>query len=124
LPPVITDIFDNANPVTGVVSDGGATNDTSLLLNGTAEANSTINLYNGTTLLATFTADEEGNWSRTVSGLSNGTTYDFNATATDAANNVSGPSDDYTRHRRHRLCRPSRALPARNRPLKPPMPTP
>ena len=71
-----------------------AVNDTPVqALTGTAEANSTVNVYLGgsTTPAFTTTADATGAWSQTVGALADGT-YSYTATATDAAGNTSNPS--------------------------------
>ena len=96
LPPRITTITDDVAPITGSIASGGSTNDTVLVLAGTAEANSTVTLYNGNTSLGTASANGSGAWSFTTATLSNGSTYSFNATATDAAGNVSSASANYT----------------------------
>ncbi len=82
-------------------SDTGSSNTDSITknntpnFNGTAEANSTVKLYDGgSTLLGTTTADNLGNWSFTVPGgsaLSDGT-HSITAKATDAAGNTSAAS--------------------------------
>jgi Ca2+-binding RTX toxin-like protein len=59
---------------------------------GTAEAGSTIKLYEGTTLLGTATTGADGHFSVTTSHLTNGS-HTFVATATDAAGNTSGLSN-------------------------------
>ncbi|QGY30450.1 Ig-like domain-containing protein [Pantoea cypripedii] len=71
-----------------VIADGGTTNDDTPELSGTAEANSIITVYDGTTLLGTTTSDGDGNWSYTTSSLSNAT-HTLNVTVTDEAGNVS-----------------------------------
>ena len=93
--PVISTITDDVSPLTGTIASGGSTNDTVLVLAGTAEANSTVTLYNGSTSLGTASANGFGAWSFTTATLSNGSTYSFNATATDAAGNVSAASANY-----------------------------
>ena len=75
---------------TGTVGDG-ITNDNTLTLTGTAEANSTVKLYDGATLLGTVTANGSGAWSYTTAALANGT-HSLTATATDAAGNTSAAS--------------------------------
>ena len=50
------------------------TNDNTLTLTGTAEANSTVKVYDGATLLGTATANGSGAWSYTTAALSNGPT--------------------------------------------------
>ncbi|MBJ9624929.1 Ig-like domain-containing protein, partial [Burkholderia multivorans] len=58
----------------------------------TAEGGSTINVYDGTTLLGSTTADASGNWTFTpTTGLVDGA-HALTVTATDAAGNVSTPS--------------------------------
>ena len=49
----------------GTVGDG-ITNDNTLTLTGTAEANSTVKVYDGATLLGTATANGSGAWSYTT----------------------------------------------------------
>ena len=56
----------------GTVGDG-ITNDNTLTLTGTAEANSTVKVYDGATLLGTVTANGSGAWSYTTAALANGT---------------------------------------------------
>ena len=88
--PVITTVLDDVGTLTGPVTGGNPTNDTRPTLNGTAEAGSTVNIYDGTTLVGTVTADSNGNWSlpQTTTTLSEGQ-HNFTATATDAAGNTS-----------------------------------
>ena len=69
------------------VSGDGITNDNTLTLTGTAEANSTVKVYDGATLLGTVTANGTGAWSYTTAALSNGA-HSLTATATDAAGNI------------------------------------
>ena len=70
----------------GVVGDG-ITNDNTLTLTGTAEANSTVKVYDGATLLGSATANGSGAWSYTTAALANGG-HSLTATATDAAGNT------------------------------------
>jgi hypothetical protein len=96
--PFIISITDNVSPITGTITSGDSSNDTDLVLTGTAEAGSTVSIYNGsnTNPLGTTTANNNGDWSFIASALTDGTTYDFNATATDTANNTSSASSYYT----------------------------
>ncbi|MGV7217091.1 Ig-like domain-containing protein [Bradyrhizobium sp. UFLA05-112] len=55
----------------GIVGDG-ITNDSALLLSGTATANSTVKVYDGSTLLGSTTANSSGAWSYTTGTLSDG----------------------------------------------------
>ena len=74
----------------GVAGDG-ITSDNTLALTGTAQANSTVRLYDGATLLGTVTADGSGAWSYTTAALADGA-HSLTVTATDAAGNVSAAS--------------------------------
>ncbi|MEP8541303.1 BapA/Bap/LapF family large adhesin [Enterobacter hormaechei] len=91
--PAITSIVDDVGTVTGSVTGTNPTNDTRPTLNGTAEANATVRIYDGTTLVGTVTADANGNWTlpQTSTTLTEGA-HNFTATATDAAGNTSAPS--------------------------------
>ncbi len=70
----------------GTVGDG-ITNDNTLTLTGTAEANSTVKVFDGATLLGSVTADGTGAWTYTTAALANGA-HSLTATATDAAGNT------------------------------------
>src|SRR6185437_15115427 len=67
----------------GTVGDG-ITNDNTLTLTGTAEANSTVKVFDGATLLGSATANGAGAWSFTTAALTNGL-HSLTAIATDAA---------------------------------------
>ena len=92
--PLILTVTDDSSPVLGPVVSNGVTNDTSLLLTGTAEPGATVHIYNGSVLLGTATGS--ATWTYTASGLQDGVTYSFTARATDAAGNESLPSAAYT----------------------------
>ena len=79
------------SPDSGVVGDG-ITNAGTVTLTGTAEANSTVKVYDGATLLGSATANGAGAWSYSTSALGNGT-HNLTATATDAAGNASAASN-------------------------------
>ena len=74
----------------GVAGDG-ITSDNTLTLTGTAQANSTVRVYDGATLLGTATADGSGAWTYTTATLADGA-HSFTATAADAAGNVGAAS--------------------------------
>lgn len=78
---------------TGISNSDNVTSDTSPTFNGTAEANSTVTLYDtdGTTVLGTTTADSSGNWTITASTLAGGS-HTLTVKAKDAAGNESGAS--------------------------------
>ncbi|MCT7961168.1 Ig-like domain-containing protein [Laspinema sp. D1] len=87
-PPTIATISTDS----GIANDG-ITNDSTLIFTGTAEANSTVTLFKDGTSIGTATADASGNWTFDYTGttLADGS-YNFTATATDAASNTSSPS--------------------------------
>ena len=72
---------------TGIKGDG-ITNDHTLSLTGTAEANSTVRVYDGATPLGTATANGSGAWSYTT-GILSDAAHSLTASATDAAGNTS-----------------------------------
>ena len=74
----------------GVVGDH-ITNDNTLTLNGTADANSTVKVYDGATLLGSATANSSGTWKHTTAALADGG-HSLSATDTDAAGNTSAAS--------------------------------
>ncbi|MER9593283.1 Ig-like domain-containing protein, partial [Mesorhizobium australicum] len=85
----------------GFTTDSGTvgdhiTNDTSLTINGTAEANSTVTVFQNGVSIGTALADSSGNWTKIDNNvLVNGTTYQFTATQTDVAGNTSAVSASY-----------------------------
>ena len=86
-------IVDTTAPATPTfTTTSGTTNDSTPTLTGTAEANSTVNILQGTTPLGTTAADATGNWSFTPPTPLIDATYALTATATDAAGNTSTPS--------------------------------
>ncbi|WP_315828496.1 beta strand repeat-containing protein [Bradyrhizobium sp. SZCCHNG3015] len=90
--PSIASVTDNVLPITGTVADNGSSNDTTLTIAGTAEAGSTVTIYDtdGTTVLGSAVATG-GNYSITTSALSEGS-HTLTAKATDAAGNQGAAS--------------------------------
>jgi hypothetical protein len=89
--PVIVSITDAA--ATSLMP-GATVGSSTITLGGTAEAGAVITLHDGDTLLIPATlikADASGQWTYTTPVLLDGE-HNFNATATDAAGNVSTPS--------------------------------
>ena len=78
------------SPDTGLTGDH-LTNVNTVTLTGTAEANSTVKLSEGTTSLGAATANSSGAWSFTTGALANGL-HSVTAAATDAAGNTGAPS--------------------------------
>ncbi|WP_213133516.1 BapA/Bap/LapF family large adhesin [Citrobacter sp. FP75] len=90
--PAITQVVDDVGPLTGNLNNGQATNDALPTLSGTAEANSTVKIYDNGTLIGTVPADGGGAWNFTPgTALGNGN-HTLTVTATDAAGNVSPTS--------------------------------
>ena len=97
---VLSVTIDTVAPVAPVIAsfsnDSGAagdgiTNDNTLTLTGTAEANATVKVYDGVNLLGSATANGAGAWSFTTAALTNGA-HSLSATASDVAGNTSASS--------------------------------
>ncbi|RJT32672.1 Ig-like domain-containing protein [Rahnella woolbedingensis] len=88
--PTINTLHDDA----GNFSSGATTDDSTPTLQGHAEANSIVKVYEGSTLLGSTTAHSDGTWSYTTPARPDGK-HDFTATATDAAGNTSAHSADF-----------------------------
>jgi len=84
-PATYTWTIDTAAPTAPTLASTSAT-----AISGTAEAGSTVEVFNGSTSLGTTTADSSGAWTLTVA-LADGI-YSLSATATDAADNTSATS--------------------------------
>ena len=80
-------------PVITSPADGATINTGTPTISGTAEADSTVELFDtdGTTSLGTATVDASGNWSITTTTLANGA-HSLTVKATDAAGNTSTTS--------------------------------
>ena len=90
-PPVPVPTIKTIGPDSGLTDN--ITNAATLTLTGTAEANSTVTLYDGTKLGA-VTAASDGSWRYTSGKLADGK-HDFAATVTDG-HGTSGPSNVVT----------------------------
>jgi VCBS repeat-containing protein len=89
--PVIAGFSDD----TGHSSSDNQTSDNTLNFTGTADANVTVNIFRGGGIVATTTADGNGDWSVTTGTIADGyATYE--ARALDAAGNMSAPSNSMT----------------------------
>ncbi|MCA1453688.1 hypothetical protein I6F35_10745 [Bradyrhizobium sp. BRP22] len=87
----LTVTVDNVAPTTPVVKSDTVVDTNKVLVSGTAEAGSTIKVYDGANVVGTGTVAANGTWSITTSALSTGS-HNLTATATDAAGNVSAAS--------------------------------
>ncbi len=76
---------------TGSSNTDNITNDNTPIITGTAEADATVKIYNGTTEVGSATADASGNYIITVTALNEGT-HKLTAIATDTAGNTSAAS--------------------------------
>jgi len=90
--PTIVAVTDNVTPVQGTISSGGATNDNTPTVSGTAEPFSVVTLKAGSATVGSATADVGGVWSITTLPLAEGITS-LTASAVDAAGNASPSSN-------------------------------
>lgn len=81
-------ITDDVAPITGEIANNGVTDDTTPTFSGITEANATVTIKDGSTVLGTVTADDNGNYTFTPTAPLSEGTHSVNATATDAANNT------------------------------------
>src|SRR5262249_55913833 len=79
IPTPTTPALTSFSIASGVVGDG-ITNTKTLTLTGTADSNSSINIYDGATLLGTTTTNGSGIWTFLTNALSDGV-HSFSATA-------------------------------------------
>jgi len=76
-------------------ADNSYDNDGNFTLSGTAEANSTVTIFEGTTSKGTTQTDAQGNWSKALIGVAEGS-HTYTAKATDAGGNTSSASNART----------------------------
>ncbi|MDD3500506.1 MAG: Ig-like domain-containing protein, partial [Sulfurovum sp.] len=90
-------LTDDVAPITGVIENGGITDDTTPTFSGTTEAGATVTIKDGNTELGTVTADENGDYEFTpTEELSEGA-HSVTATASDAAgNSVDSATTNFT----------------------------
>lgn len=94
--PLITSIVDDVPNNTGAIGNGQSTNDTQPTLNGTAEANSAVSIFDNGALVATVNANASGNWSWTPTAALGQGSHAYSVSAADAAGNVSAASPSIT----------------------------
>ncbi len=94
--PVITDVTDNVDALTGPLVSGQVTNDAQPGLSGTTEAGATVTIYDNDELLGSVVADAEGNWSFTPAAALGEGEHALTAIATDAAGNTGPASSPFT----------------------------
>ena len=91
---VLTVTVDAAVPIAPMVSSNSIVNVNHVKLSGTAEANSTVTVYDNGSAVGTGKANPSGAWSITTDALSSGT-HALKATAMDVAGNVSTASQAF-----------------------------
>ena len=84
--------IDTTAPAAPVIATDTINGNNSVSLSGTAEANSTVTVYDGGTSLGTAAANGSGNWSFNTGTLASGAQI-ITATSTDAAGNTSSASN-------------------------------
>ncbi|MEO3990874.1 BapA/Bap/LapF family large adhesin [Pseudocitrobacter cyperus] len=89
--PIITTIFDDVGTLQGNIGNNQSTNDNRPAISGTAQALSTVTIYNNGTLLGTVVANSSGAWSFTPTTPLTEGLHAITATATNP-NGVSSPS--------------------------------
>ena len=94
-PPTIEAVTDNYGEQQGRIAPNGATDDPRPVLNGMAEANSLVSIYDNGTKIGEVRADSEGKWTFTPSSDLVGDNHNFTVKSTDAAGNESDPSTGY-----------------------------
>ena len=82
---------DTVAPTAPSIATEAVVNTNQIALTGAAEANSTVKIYDGATLLGSVTASASRAWSFTTAALSTGT-HNLTETATDVAGNTSAAS--------------------------------
>ncbi|MBZ6410515.1 MAG: Ig-like domain-containing protein, partial [Kalamiella piersonii] len=87
-------VSDDVGATQGELLPGATTDDSTPTLSGQAPASSLVSVYDGDTLLGTVTAAQDGSWRFTTPALSDGQ-HNLTATVTDAAGNVSTPTDAF-----------------------------
>ena len=83
--------LDTVAPSVPSVTSDAVVNTNQVALTGAAEANSTVSVYDGVTLLGITTTNASGVWAYTTAALNNGT-HSFTETAADTAGNTSAVS--------------------------------
>lgn len=94
--PILNSVNDNQGPVTGDLLNNQTTNDATPTLSGTAEANSTLRIYDNGNLVATITVPETGNWTWTPTTPLSNASHAFTINTTDEAGNVSATTPAFT----------------------------
>jgi large repetitive protein len=89
---VLIETHCNAPVISGVTTQPNGQNPPTLVVEGTAEAQSQVQIYLGNSLVGTVNADGNGNWNWNSNLPNSAGSYSFTAVATDLAGNVSTPA--------------------------------
>ena len=92
--PTIDSATDDTGDVTGGLLSGSSTDETTPILSGTAEGDSTVTVFLDGNAIGTTVTDTGGNWSFETPALAEGG-HNFTATATDVAGNESPVSTTF-----------------------------
>ncbi len=90
--PVIAHLADDVALIIGNIAANGKTNDAKPAISGTAEAGTTVNVYDGATLIGSTTADAAGAWSVTPTAALAEGSHTLTVKAVDLVGNVSSAS--------------------------------
>ncbi|PIF73972.1 hypothetical protein CLU95_1093 [Variovorax sp. 54] len=93
--PTIASVYDDQGTVTGNLTQGQVTDDAKPAINGLAEANSTVVIYDGVTEIGRVKATASGDWSFTPATVLVNGNHSISAKAIDAAGNMSPPSANF-----------------------------
>ncbi|WP_120509778.1 Ig-like domain-containing protein [Rahnella bruchi] len=88
----IDSVVDDVEPVTGNIDNSGHTNDTQPTLNGTANADSVVVIYDNGVQIGSVMSDANGAWSFTPETALTEAEHDFTATVIRPASGESDPS--------------------------------
>ncbi|WP_341886823.1 Ig-like domain-containing protein [Variovorax sp. YR752] len=93
--PTLVSVTDDVGSILGNVALNGTTDDPRPEFKGTAEAGSTVVIYDKGVELIRVQADASGNWTYTPDTALSNSTHSITVTAVDTAGNTSAPSDAF-----------------------------
>ncbi|WP_246020114.1 Ig-like domain-containing protein [Limnobaculum zhutongyuii] len=88
-------VIDNEGDWTGILTSGDITDDSTPTFTGKAEANSTVTIYNGNTVVGKADVNGSGDWTFTPSTALIDGDYKFTITVTDKAGNTGAATDQF-----------------------------
>lgn len=93
--PEISEVLDDEGRVTGPLSSGDTTDDTTPTFKGIADAGTLVRIWNGSELLGSVVADSRGNWEIELQ-LTDGETYNLVVDSESKGGNASEKTDPFT----------------------------